>query len=1003
MSNIYNVVKQVLEADTMNEATSILYGINGIAINSREYYQTVISNFIRKKEMTIRKENNRLVFDLNNYNDIWNIVFIAEYIKENDILFKQYNELLKEINNIKDKLIDIKKKHKLAKTSEEHSNINREYQLLNNILIEKQKDLESIKNINDTFYNIDWIDLENETDTIKQEKSIQILKQAITIIHKFRNSFAHGFINEENIIKIHNDQFNVEIPIEYLDGFVKGRIIAKEEDKIVVEKTNNIVLPLLEELNYDPKKIESFFYNVEPNQLSYILKLCNNDIKTLYQLPTWCFYERNNTYISYFLDRKNNFDNNVLKKLKYLKYVPYPKDRKDYSSVITLLEYLRKGKEELNEDDIKIFNIIGKRQIIDANNVIIELKELKNRGLDFLKFRDCHNFFSSHSNLNNLFEFLNIVGINEKSKEFIYNIINLTYYNVDELLKIYKNYNQQNSNLIFNMGHQENVDDSITLLNFFNINNLNEKTKVFQILLGLEYEDIGGITNIIPILNKILSKNKTISEIDAFVLKYFIDNNMNLDYDEIEKIILFFDEIKTKTSVYNFQIALVIKLKLKNPNLKLDENLIEKLIFIQENDMTHILLETTNIEYESKIVQYLNKQCTFDNLINDLEKNNTSFQSRLVLLENETDIIKNYKQDIIDKNLLRFIDYVSNGLNDYFNIKKDIKNNEQLRKVETILARRLEKCSQILKLFQNENNEINSNENKILENYVKFNLSIFNSIEIDNLGNIDEDKLNYILENIEKFDTYIENNNKEALKFFFSNISRRFTYDLLSPESIRTRKDYQTNNVETLLRIFDNDYNKLNELPYEFFVCNPSLLGEMLQQYNLNISKSIFGIDNPKIICLIVYMNSVFRKFNERIDIDLIDVEPIQFIHSSFNDTIKYKNTIEEHTNNNVDQESFLNQFCVNDNSGEIRDIDEIKEYILNKLRNSSMHFRFKIVKDENDNIINDKIYLYDEYNDGRNNFNIIVDIKELFNVIRQIELSIDSQIEKNNNVHKTR
>ena len=39
--------------------------------------------------------------------------------------------------------------------------------------------------------------------------------------------------------------------------------------------------------------------------------------------------------------------------------------------------------------------------------------------------------------------------------------------------------------------------------------------------------------------------------------------------------------------------------------------------------------------------------------------------------------------------------------------------------------------------------------------------------------------------------------------------------------------------------------------------------------------------------------------------------------------------------------------------------------YIINKLRNSIAHFRFKVVKDHNNNIIDDKIYLYDEYNDG--------------------------------------
>ena len=43
-----------------------------------------------------------------------------------------------------------------------------------------------------------------------------------------------------------------------------------------------------------------------------------------------------------------------------------------------------------------------------------------------------------------------------------------------------------------------------------------------------------------------------------------------------------------------------------------------------------------------------------------------------------------------------------------------------------------------------------------------------------------------------------------------------------------------------LLNVVDNDYEKLNEFPSEFYSCDVSLLDEMLKKYNINIIKSIF-------------------------------------------------------------------------------------------------------------------------------------------------------------------
>ena len=68
-----------------------------------------------------------------------------------------------------------------------------------------------------------------------------------------------------------------------------------------------------------------------------------------------------------------------------------------------------------------------------------------------------------------------------------------------------------------------------------------------------------------------------------------------------------------------------------------------------------------------------------------------------------------------------------------------------------------------------------------------------------------------------------------------------------------------------------------------------------------------------------------------------------------------------------------------------------MKKNLLRKLRNSSAHFRFKPVKDKNGNIVPNKVYLYDKFEESdSNNFNIIIDIEELIRITRKVELGLE-------------
>ena len=213
---LYNLVNSIVTSQSEEDAKELLMGSNILLLNNKEYYNAIISNFIQKKETIIKKENGKIVFDLNNTTDIWNIIFISEYIKENDILYKTYNNLLLEIVNIEGQLLVIKNKHKTAKTKEEHAAINTEYQNLNNVLSAKKNQRDSMSGVIETFYRTDWIELVNTNSKIEQMQEINVLKQAINIIHKVRNSLEHDNIDIDKIIELDNDNFKISIPKSHL-------------------------------------------------------------------------------------------------------------------------------------------------------------------------------------------------------------------------------------------------------------------------------------------------------------------------------------------------------------------------------------------------------------------------------------------------------------------------------------------------------------------------------------------------------------------------------------------------------------------------------------------------------------------------------------------------------------------------------------------------------------------------------------------------------------------
>ncbi len=247
LEKIFELEKQNREL-AENYANEMLYGPNSIDLNSQRYLEQILINFTRKKEIIIPKiykdkKNKYLCFDINkNWKSIWDIIFLGEIISE---------EIIQNLN-IK---VDIDE------------------------IVEKE------------------VIIDNLPDGIKS-KYIKKLKQSIKLIQKLKDSISHKenyniceeiIENGKRYIKIENlggvIPFKGKILLNYLEGFVNNKIIPLMEDKEIADNVDKVTYPLLEELGYDPKKIQNFFYRTDPILLNYILEKLDNDYISLYELP----------------------------------------------------------------------------------------------------------------------------------------------------------------------------------------------------------------------------------------------------------------------------------------------------------------------------------------------------------------------------------------------------------------------------------------------------------------------------------------------------------------------------------------------------------------------------------------------------------------------------------------------------------------------------------------------------------------------------------------------
>lgn len=871
MSKLFDIVNEVINSNDLNEAEQKLFGVEGININSKEYFNNIVSNFIKKKEHIIIKENNNLVFDLNNYNDIWNIIFLGEYLKENNILYKEYNDLLIEIENLENEINNTIKEHRQVNTKQEHDLINQKVNTLKNKLNTHYDQMKKYKSLIDTFNNIDWVKLENTNDETEKLEAVKTLKQAINIIHKLRNSIQHGNTIIDKNIEINDDIFKVSIPIEYLDGFNKERIIAQEEDKIIVERTNLIASPLLESLGYDVKKVESFFYNVAPEYLNYLLEQVDYNYDELYKLNINIFTYSKVVQIFLLLGYSLYFVNTLPEKA----FVDFP----------ATIDFLR---EKINVLKLPT-NAFSDSQYTLG---------LKANGFDIYKLPD-KAFDCSIEEL----DILNESGLN------IYKLPDLAFKYPKSTIKLHtKGLN------IYNLseGAFDNTESTIKLKEKdFDIYRLpssafhNPETTIELRKMGFDIYKLPS-----PAFENLKSVIKLYKE--------------NYDIYNLPDKAFEYPKSAIKLISKGFDINKLSRLAFYLPETAID---------LYEKGFDIYNLPELAYRYHSVAIDLHEK---------GIDINKLPIPSR------------EYSRPIgITHEVFKLPSPT------FYNKKGIIKLHEEGIDIYRLPSSAFEFPKKVIKLYNN---------------------------------GIDIYKLPY-----SAFKQHADVIRLHEKGIEVDKLPERCFYYYLKIE-----------NIKYLLNLVDNNYDRLNEFPIEFFKCDISLIEEMYKTYNLNVARSIFGINNPKLIATLVYCDSVFKRYQkENNDRDIVDFAPMNFIKLGYENTLNYKNNISD---KEMDSQTYLDQFMI-DYDDNYRSQINVKSNILDKLRNSICHFRFKPVKDSNGKIVEDKIYLYDKFESSDNtNFNMIIDIKDLVAIVRTIEMGLeiknnnaDNEITEESSIHRKR
>ncbi len=859
MSSLYDSVVRIVNSSSKEEAVSLLFGNEGISVASQEYAEAVIAKFIRKKDQIIQshfisalkpdgsiKYEKEFIFDLKREaKNVWNMMFLYQlFISEWQ---KDLAALNIEISQTKDK----KERNRLVNKK--------------NIVLSTIANYTSSPN---TINNTSILNGESlSTDDLNR------LKYMVYAFQTLRNKSMH---RSENVslgerLSINGSKFKLSVPIKYLDGFNSGRIIASHEDKDIVDKTNDAVKPLIEAVNFSPVELDSFIYNVSPRQLSFLLDICDNNIEVLYQMPIWCFDEKNRIILESVSGSKEKITPAKIKLLKSLNI----NSEVDPHNVVGLLGRFFDSDEEI-DNILGYLNLVPPNMLNDPSSTFYVFEQLKG---DKEKI--------SETDLKMYSEILKRASIIYNKRE-----LSLYLFNIVHFVNYFRKYNKNGG---------EFLDSEINLVSRLNVSGI------------VRYESIETLSRLI---------------------NPFMKDGV-LQQDAVEKIANFYNDFCSKKY------------------LRPSESKQNKSVFLSDDLGTVEIIDDGDLYIYEGVP--LIKDKTKENVISILDV--LSRNGKKITLE-EMDAVKKIPL-----------------------IKQD----------EQKLVRRIFDVAQYL--MGDEDRTLTEEEIKLLRGIsVEGYLDEENDIikRIDSIGNnphaLTEEEVNAIIYNQE------EDSFSADVKSLLTNAYQKGKNEYVSVINTIYGQNLEGKdlpNLNVLLARVNGDYKRLAEFSRELFTVDSKVLDELLSNYDYNMCRSIFGLDNPKLIAIMIYASSVYSRCDEKVKSDL-DIDPLVFINSAKEDTIRYAKT------NGIPESfvtSFESQFLAINNKKFLQNFTEegVMIYrIADHLRDASAHFFIEPAKDENGNIMENKMYVYNK-DKNEKNFSVIIDMDKFVEITRKVEQRINS------------
>lgn len=881
-----------------NYAKEMLYGANSIDLDSQRYFEQILINFSKKKEIIIPKinsgrKNKYLYFDINkNWKSIWDIIFLGEIISEEIILN-----------------LDIKVDY--------------------NEKIEKE------------------VIIENLPIGVKS-KHIEKLKHSIRLIQKIKDSISHKenynvceeiIENDKRYVRIENLRgeipFKGKILLNYLEGFINNKIIPLQEDIKIAKNTDKIAYPLLEELGYNPTKIQNFFYRVNPTLLEYILDKINNDYTKLYQLPA----------------RIYNLDINELQKI-----LSHPK----VESIVSLsglppiaFDELQKTYELLKNVD-KIEDLVGVCEEIffDVSLAYELLKHPKVKSLDSLKRIPIEFFYNKEK----MFDLLNHPKV-EKVEDFVgfpSEAFNLS----ERLLKLLNHPKVERINDLKDLpqGAYWNIKLTEKMLK-----NHTTKNKLFE-MKDIEFVYLKKIKKLLK--HPKVESIESLSVLSPKQIYYHKILLKLLDHPKVESI----ESLAKINSLYFEDSNLFIKL-LNHPKVNRVEDLNEVSCAIKFDETGKLLQIVQNIQMLNGIPAdaFKNSNFTLELLKHPKVESIESFQYLPdIVFANSKNTLKLLEHPKVKK-IENFIG-LSEGIFEYVDITLKLLNNSKIDSIERLKGLPFEffsHFSEIEKIYKKYDYlMIEIFKNIPIRLYEKVKIGSTEIFEKTSFESYEKIKLN----NLEKLLNRVDNNFERLSEFpdeFFS-CDDNVLEKLLSTYSINISKSiFGTYNPKTI---------------YLISYMHTVLTKHNFTKFGENESQKYSTID------LKFFDNATYIDSDKRVNFHNYFKQKININKKKYDNIVKYLNNIK-----NIKEVELLNQA----NQKSVEMIDELKENLLKQkgknicsilghLRNACSHFYFEELASSK------FIRIYDINEEGKKNFDAIFETENLYKLIKVVE-NIDS------------